>query len=240
MDAGEKVYVAFDQADRQVVAMEATKGLWGEMQDALVYKYVEADGTEHFTLSVVGIRELMRELNAGKKKPVVQLAQVQVLQVGNRVVALAEAVNADGMRWWGAASEPASEYFAVPKAVSRAQRNALRAVLPPTLLTQYITKWVREGKVKEIREEPAATTAEPLPAPPEPLPAPPEERPELPEDEAEAWRVIYRTARTIWGDTFLQKLRQIVKERFDADSLRLPAQQRQQLFAILLEEQNKR
>ncbi len=242
MEAPVEVFVAFDMADSKVVEMEATTGVTAEGLEGLVYRYVMEDGTEHYSLSLVGLREVVRALNAGKKKPTVFIEDVKVKVEGGFVIALAIAVAGEGLRWFGAASAPLRDPFAVPKAVSRAQRNALRAALPPTVVHAYTTKFIKEGKVTTVTK----------PALPTPSSASETEQREpitptivsngtadlsLPEDEREAWRMIYRAARTLWGDDFVKSLRETVQERFGAERFgQLSAAQREELFNWLLQQ----
>jgi len=156
------------------------------------------------------------------------------------IIAIATAKDKYGNYWTGAAQQPVKmkvrrvdkktgkivekeiiDPFAVAKAVTKAQRNALRGLFPEPLVTELVERFTQEGKVEDITLN---GTALEQPQQQEQQPKEPTPQVELtPEEELrQVWRQIYREAAKRFGDTFKSKLLAIVKEEYAVNRLELP------------------
>lgn len=223
--------LSFDEADAQQIELM----LKGVVSDKLVYRFTAKDGSEVKGLSVVGVRSAVHYLNAHKQ------AQIRInddLKIDFReingetwVIATVSASDAYGNRWFGAAQQPVNitrkdgtvtvDPFAVAKVVSKAQRNALRGLFPEPIVVELIDLWTKEGKVMDLEE--SDVPQDETPQPTQQTPQPTQQTPKIEiTDNRSMWRQVYRLARALYGDAFKDKLRQIIKERYDSDRLELP------------------
>jgi len=193
--------------------------------------------------------------------PDIKIETIKVADM-DYVVAIVCAQDRNGNRWWGAAQQPTlmkvkrqvkqkveengeevervvevevmePDPFAVAKAVSKAQRNALRGLFPEPLVAELIDRFTQEGKVEELTINETSekeTVSEPKTEQPVQL-AEVELTPE--EEQRQVWRQIYRIAAKKFGDKFKEKLRTVVKENYDVDRLDLPLPLAKDLLARL-------
>ncbi len=247
----EQVVRAFDAADADLIEA-SLKG--AVVAERLVYQ-IKVGGQIVTGLSIVGVKEVVRWFNENKGLGLRinddLKWEVRTLNGEEYFIAIVSAVDNTGQRWYGAAMQPLMiktrdgrsllDPFALPKAISKAQRNALRALLPEPLIQELINRWVGEGKVvelpaipEELRDVIDAETGEVLSEPIKEVEGEKVEAEKVEiEDETELWREAYRIGRRLWGDAFKEQLRALVKERYDADRLTLPTDQLSDLVAYL-------
>jgi hypothetical protein len=255
-DVMEQVYTLMDKKDAELI--EATlKGIVAP--DKLVYRFKvkvrEGDQVverEVKGLTALGIREVVHYLNAEKQAGITILPNVRVTKeviAGEEyIVATAIARDRHGNCWAGAAQQPVKmrvtrrdkqgntyevetiDPFAVAKAVTKAQRNALRGLFPEPIVVELIDRFTSEGKVEDItlNEEQLKTQAQP-----EPTPKAPKVEPTPEEELRQTWRQIYRVAAQKFGDRFKDELLNILKTHFGASRLDLPLPQAKELLRRL-------
>jgi hypothetical protein len=172
-DVMEQVFTLMDRKDAELI--EATlKGIVAP--DKLVYRFkVKVREGDQVTerevkgLTALGIREVVHYLNAEKQAGITILPNVRVTKeviAGEEyIVATAVARDRYGNCWAGAAQQPVKmkvtrrdkqgntyeveviDPFAVAKAVTKAQRNALRGLFPEPIVVELIERFTSEGNV---------------------------------------------------------------------------------------------
>lgn len=166
-------YVASDQADEQAIEAE----IMGQVLPHFIYKFKDGKGNEVKGLSLQGVRETTRRINRMKNSgqririspepPIISRDVEYNGKKGIEILVYAEDIESGGGSW-GNAFEP---YVKVGKggktypsqfpervALSKAQRNALRALIPETTAVAMIDQLSKDqNKVKEI-EAPAQQT----------------------------------------------------------------------------------
>ena len=255
-DVMEQVYTLMDRKDAELI--EATlKGIVAP--DKLVYRFKvkvrEGDQVverEVKGLTALGIREVVHYLNAEKQAGITVLPNVRVTKeviAGEEyIVAMAIARDRYGNCWAGAAQQPVKmkvtrrdkqgntyeveviDPFAVAKAVTKAQRNALRGLFPEPIVVELIERFTKEGKVEDITLSEEQLKAQ---AQPEPTPKAPKVEPTPEEELRQTWRQIYRVAAQKFGDRFKDELLNILKTHFGATRLDLPLPQAKELLRRL-------
>lgn len=239
----------FDEAD----ALAIEEMLKGVVTDKFVYRFKAKDGSEVKGLSVLGVRSAVHYLNSvkGFGIRIEDNLRIEYREIGGEtyVIAVVSAIDGQGNRWFGAAQQPINmrrkdgvsvpDPFAVAKAVSKAQRNALRGLFPEPIVVELMELWTKEGKVVELTEEesePIQATVTENQATDTPTEQP-VNQPEKPKvqitDDRQLWRQIYRVARDIYGNDFKTHLLRIIKERYDVDRLELPTDALQDLLTYL-------
>jgi len=124
--------------------------LKGHYLEEFVYSF-EQGGRRIVGLSWAGVKECAYRLGG------IDVVACEVLDVGDAWRVLAKAVNrADGGSRWGACQQPktikyrsggeAPDEFALQKAVSKAQRNAIRALLPEVFIKTMIDRFLEEKR----------------------------------------------------------------------------------------------
>lgn len=210
-----EIYLLTDSLDSELVERE----LKGERVEEFVYEVITPHGTE-YTLSAVGIRTLSQILSKEKKKPI-RIVECRVDKITSDgrdyIVAVAMAESDTGFQWVGSSVQPLHingkfDPFAVPKATTKAQRNALRGVIPLHIIDEFIEQCLKEQKVKRVNlteEVPTVTTDE---GDIQPL----EDVTETTtfKDENELWSEVYRRARRKWGDDFKEHLFTVIHTLF--------------------------
>ena len=255
-DVMEQVYTLMDRKDAELI--EATlKGIVAP--DKLVYRFkVKVREGDQVTerevkgLTALGIREVVHYLNAEKQAGITILPNVRVTKeiiAGEEyIVATAIARDRYGNCWAGAAQQPVKmkvtrrdkqgntyeveviDPFAVAKAVTKAQRNALRGLFPEPIVVELVERFTREGKVEDISLNEEQLKAQ---AQPEPTPKAPKVEPTPEEELRQTWRQIYRVAAQKFGDRFKDELLNILKTHFGATRLDLPLPQAKELLRRL-------
>ncbi len=213
----DEIYKLTDGLDMELVEKE----MRGETVKEFVYE-VEVEGEKIYIPSVVGLRVLAQTLCQQNQPVRVVECQVMVTEMDGEeyVAALARAENHLGFSWFGAAVQPVRKEgqfdpFAFPKAVSRAQRNALRGVISPSILTEFIQYCLSHDRFRTVSVPSSLPEQHPKELPVEQSPyentIPSEDVQEAPDrDETELWRAIYRKARRRWGDDFRTELDNIL------------------------------
>jgi hypothetical protein len=158
------VFEVFDKADEDQVEQE----LKGAVPEEMVYSF-SAGGQKVEGLSAHGVKEAMRAYN----KTALQKNKPFILIEGNtkdRMVAegivfvdiVAKLIDSTGRsleQWVGSANQPLTaksrtgsyaDPFAAPKATTKAQRNAIRGLLPDELIKKLITKWSKQDRVRRF------------------------------------------------------------------------------------------
>lgn len=210
MTKKESIFVVTDILDMELVERE----LRGEKVEEYVYEVETANGTEYVP-SVLGLRVLAQKLCEQGKPVRVLDCTVGKMELDGRefLAAVAVAENHQGLRWVGSALQPVErrdgkfDIFCLPKATTRAQRNALRGVIPPSVIDGFVEKCVKEMKVRKVSltEEVSEGQIE------EPTPLPTEDIGEVAgEDVDTLWKVLYRKAKEKWGEDFRTDLDQVL------------------------------
>lgn len=255
-DVMEQVYTLMDRKDAELI--EATlKGIVAP--DKLVYRFKvkvrEGDQIverEVKGLTALGIREVVHYLNKEKHAGITILPNVRVTKeviAGEEyIVATAIARDRHGNCWAGAAQQPVKmkvtrrdkqgniyeteliDPFAVAKAVTKAQRNALRGLFPEPIVVELIERFTSEGKVEDITLNEEQLKAQ---AQPEPTPKALKVEPTPEEELRQTWRQIYRVASQKYGDRFKDELLSILKTHFGVTRLDLPLPQAKELLRRL-------
>ncbi len=256
----EKAIVAMDYKDAELIEA-SLKGMVSP--NKLVYRFTTSGGEEIKGLTVLGVREVVRWLNENKGTNII-IKEVtwgkETINGEEYFVAIAVAEDANGNKWWGAATQPILittkdgtrrvDPFALQKTISKAQRNALRGMFPEPLAAELVDRWAQEGKVVELQARDAEETQQPA----KPLtgevvqtekPHQTEKgngnsngfvNPETGEiNERELWRAIYREARNRFGDYFRDVLKQILLKEYRTDRFTLPVDQALELYRLLKE-----
>jgi hypothetical protein len=146
-----------DSADEQMVLDE----IKGRAMDALVYE-IEQGGKTVTGLSLAGVRETARVMNVnGKARIGISDREPIILETEEYFEAKAFAQDTmNGGGYWGVKRQPkqyktragslATDPFAFEKALAKAQRNALRGLIPEWFVKEMIDAWRAKGKVKKI------------------------------------------------------------------------------------------
>lgn len=174
-------YVASEQADDRLIEQEVT----GQVGKTMIYefcpnrcdKFKTTGKCEHKTIKGLSkngvdevVRRINRQANSGSKirispeRPMVTHNVEKNGERGVEVMVYAEDL-ISGSGNWGAKFEPYVQYgkpntFAFEKALSKAQRNAKRTLIPEQLAIEVISKLIKEtpDAVKQI-EAPKTTEA---------------------------------------------------------------------------------
>jgi hypothetical protein len=170
------VYRVMDRADEIQILDE----LQGRALEAMVYSF-SSGGQQITDLTYAGVREVVRTLNrdrytAIRISGIVPPKIEEFTEDGEsyyRVMVYAEDI-ATGLGQWGTATEPKHigkskpkwDKFALTKALNKAQRNAMKAVIPlefqQTIVAQFLGD---ESKVRRIAAGPGAEALAELPPP---------------------------------------------------------------------------
>jgi hypothetical protein len=141
-------FTMMDMADEQAIEKEF-EGI-GEIspEKAKSLVYVISDFPP--ALSILGVREIIRSLcYRGKIKYRIKNKEV-ILDEKNVYVNLTIHEKLSGQEYVGAAQCEKNDRFAIVKAVNKAERNALRKLLPEKEMAKFIAKFMKEGKVRKL------------------------------------------------------------------------------------------
>lgn len=165
----EAVFEAMDYADEEQVLAEL-QGRAGAIEH-YVYSFRDKDGREITGLSLSGTREAARALalaslaNPTLAQPTVPDPPVITDETPEHIRVQATALDQrTGFRWHGfveqekyyldkKTGENKRRRFAYVIATSKAQRNALRGLLPEHWIIDMIKTYIEQGKVKKLDEE---------------------------------------------------------------------------------------
>jgi len=169
VDPNSRLVVAAELSDDAIIEQE----LMGEVLPYFIYKF-EQKGSTIVGLTVKGVSEVVRRLNRDKKSgynirlnPDHCKIERDVEQDGAKGVAVTVYAEnlLDGNSAWGTKFEPYkkagkngtySNEFAVEKALSKAERNAKRKLIPETAAAKMIEKLMSENpdNVKKLAPPP--------------------------------------------------------------------------------------
>lgn len=144
------VYEYMDALDE----MQIIKSVRGEAIQALVYSFTEGKGEFQRTvtaLSIEGVREAVRLSNEqrGTRIGVFQEPIVSETDAWIQVKACGEDHQFGGA-YWGIKREPKQgkkSQWALESATSKAQRNALRGLIPESWVTKMIEEFVKQNRI---------------------------------------------------------------------------------------------
>jgi len=180
VDPSSKLVVAAEMSDDAIIEQE----LMGEVLPYFIYQF-QQQGKTITGLTVKGVSEVVRRLNRDKKSgynirlnPNHCKIERDVEQDGQKGVAVTVYAEnlLDGNSAWGTKFEPYkktgrngqySNEFAVEKALSKAERNAKRKLIPEPAAVKMIEKLISEdpANVKQLAPPPLnARTVTALPA----------------------------------------------------------------------------
>ena len=154
-EQGNEEFALMERRDEQQIIAE----LQGHYLEEFVYSF-EQGGRRIIGLSWAGVKECAYRLGG------ISVESCEVLELEDAWRVLAKAVNkADGSIRWGACQQPktikyrsggeAPDEFALQKAVSKAQRNAIRALLPEVFIKTFIDRYLEEKRrVAEFGRKP--------------------------------------------------------------------------------------
>jgi len=191
VDPSAQIMIASELADDAMIEAE----MMGDVLPHFVYEF-EQNGKPVKGLTVKGVNEVVRRLNRDKKSGVTIRIRPEFMKIEHNIIAGEEvgvqvsifAENLiDGNSAWGIKFEPYKKIsynktspntFATEKALSKAERNAKRKLIPEVLATKMITKMMKEDPnvVRTLDAPPqyqiqAVTPKKPTPSTPEELEA---------------------------------------------------------------------
>lgn len=161
MAAGD-VIATWDRMDEDQILKE----MRGDVLSTFVYEFKMAEGNTVRGLSYVGVKEAARYLG-GITTELVTPLQVIKDDNGEKWMCVVRATDAQrALSLLGTASQPTkmklrngqlkADDFAPQKALSKAQRNAIRALLSEELAMQVIAAFTKQGKVRRVEPSDAA------------------------------------------------------------------------------------
>ncbi|WP_309492761.1 hypothetical protein [Candidatus Hecatella orcuttiae] len=147
----EDVFAIMERKDEDQIIAE----LKGAYLDEFVYSFEHGD-RRVVGLSWSGVKEIAWRLGS------ISVDDLTVEDKGDFWLAKCSATDhVRGNRRWGAAVQPKKigdkeDVFALPKAVSKAQRNAIRAVIPEAMIKTFIDRFLEESRTKQPSPTPSA------------------------------------------------------------------------------------
>lgn len=187
VDSSIQIVVASELADDQMIEQE----MMGNVLQHFIYQF-EQDNKPVVGLTVKGVSEVVRRINANPKSGSKIRLNPQYLvkeecerdgQKGIEVSVYAEDL-VTGNSAWGIKFEPYkksgrngtySNTFAVEKALSKAERNAKRKLIPEVMATKIIKKLIAENPENVKQITPPAYQTQAI-APKAPIASTPEEK----------------------------------------------------------------
>lgn len=165
----EEVFEAMDLADEEMILAELEGR--SEALEHYVYSFQDRTGKMITGLSLAGTREAARALalagltNPGLVQPTVPDPPTIIQETPEFIRVHAAGLDQrTGFQWHGFVEqekfyvskdtgEPVPRKFAFVIAMSKAQRNALRGLLPEHWIIKMIEQYMKQGKVKALDEE---------------------------------------------------------------------------------------
>ena len=169
-------YQRFDAEDDQQILAEI-QGRNLEILDRMVYSFTDRRGNAVTGLSLTGVRETVREMNRRGLARIKITSELPIIRETNEyidvIVYAEDELNGGGS--WGTKrqSKQTGNYanpFALEQALSKAQRNAMFALIPAAYVVEMIREYTEQGRAHELKSGPRQI-AEPLPAARPGLPA---------------------------------------------------------------------
>lgn len=147
-------YATLDRMDEEQILAE----LRGQVLDTYVYSFPQG-GKTVTGLSWAGIKAIASKMGA------VGIDLAQLLETDTGWTCVVRATGPDGSSRIGAAQQAKQMWVnkdnkfvddphALPKAINKAQRNAIRALLPETLITALIEEHRNRGRVTPSQNQP--------------------------------------------------------------------------------------
>ena len=138
-----------DQLDEQQIVAE----LQGALLDQYVYSF-QSNGRQVVGLSWAGVKAVANKLGP------VTCDLLELRDTDESYICVVKASAPDGTQRIGAAEQSKtfkskSDSFALPKAISKAQRNAIRALLPETLITEMVKAYRGQATTPRRQQQPA-------------------------------------------------------------------------------------
>ena len=139
-------FIALDRLDEEQIVAE----LQGAVLDEYVYSF-KSGGKTVTGLSWAGVKAIAAKLGS------IQIDLLQLVTTDEAYLCVVKATVPDGSSRIGAAEQckvmstkkgQQPDPFALPKVTSKAQRNAIRALLPETLITELVK--MHAGQAKAI------------------------------------------------------------------------------------------
>lgn len=153
-------YEAMDLADEEQIIDELEGKMTPEDMKSFVYSFKDSSGREVTGLSWQGVKATWWEFNSRDLTQMTITDKVKITQgdgyIDVAVYAFDEKRNIGS---WGMArgytdmktsSGKIRDRFASAKAMSKAQRNALRHLFPSELVAKMIKEWIDKGHVKKL------------------------------------------------------------------------------------------
>jgi hypothetical protein len=138
-------FQALDRLDEEQIVAE----LQGAVLDEYVYSF-KSGGKTVTGLSWAGVKAIAARMGS------IELDLLQLVNADASYLCVVKATAPDGSSRIGAAEQPKAmstrngeqpDPFALPKVTSKAQRNAIRALLPETLITELVKMHAEQAKV---------------------------------------------------------------------------------------------
>ena len=150
---------AFDNKDEEQI-LQSMQGL--EYFNELAYKFESKEG-EQVGISWAGAKDIAKTMVKQGAEITMGEPNVILTDYGWAVIVSATSKIGKGkMNFWGAFEQSRNmstrsgsvlpDKFALPKAMSKAQRNALRAIIPETLIKRMLKIWLKQGRVGTVKE----------------------------------------------------------------------------------------
>jgi hypothetical protein len=149
------VFETFDKMDDEQVLAE----IKGNFLQEFIYSFTDSKGNKITGLSLIGVNETVRELNrrnlasiAESETPPVIVETDDYIQIS---IYAKDTLNGGGA--WGIKRQPKTQGkyntvnpFALEQALSKAQRNAKRKLIPEKLMQEFVLLYEKKGNVKII------------------------------------------------------------------------------------------
>lgn len=157
VDPDAVAFQRFDAEDDQQILAEI-QGRNLDILDRLVYSYSDRRGNTVTGLSLTGVRETVREMNRrGLARIRITAAPPIITETDEYVDAIVYAEDElNGGGSWGAKRQPKKtgtylNPFALEQALSKAQRNAMFALIPAAYVVEMIKEYTEAGRSHELK-----------------------------------------------------------------------------------------
>ena len=153
-------YQRFDAEDDQQILAEI-QGRNLEILDRMVYSFTDRRGNAVTGLSLTGVRETVREMNRRGLARIKVTSEPPIIRETDEyidvVVYAEDELNGGGS--WGTKrqSKQTGNYanpFALEQALSKAQRNAMFALIPAAYVVEMIREYSEQGRAHELKSGP--------------------------------------------------------------------------------------
>jgi len=150
-------FQALERLDEAQIVAE----LQGAVLDTYVYSF-QSGGRVVTGLSWAGVKAVAAKIGA------IQCDLLQLITADDAYICVVKATAPDQSSRIGAAEQAKTfqgkpDPFALPKAISKAQRNAIRALLPESLIAEVVK--MRAEQAKALPAQPRPTMPQPSPSP---------------------------------------------------------------------------